>query len=238
MCAYSQVLCSISIKSGHLEWSILFHFVVLRRHNNPLFHARVNVISAAAPNAAIIGLSNFHTQLVEFAKRYDTVRICIRRSRDACGYATSDTNFPIKGENSGFSLFLRLKKTELQCRRHQRDSFLFVSPFQMCARPKEKDHGNGTRTHENSHTALSFFVSFSPRSFLSPAAALFLPDKIRTHHEPCSYNFFIILFLHTAVSVHKNKSHNIGNAKRSAQFVLKFKGSTKNKKSLSSVPAI
>lgn len=158
--------------------------------------------------------------------RYDTVRICIRRSRDACGYATSETTFPIKGKNSGISPFLRLKKADLQCRRQQRDIF-FAFPLFRCARAQKKKTMGMEHAHTKTRTEpFSFFCPF-----LSPAAALFLPDKIRTHHEPCSNNFFIILFLHTAVSVHKNKSHNIWNAKRSALFLLKFKGSSKNKKS-------
>lgn len=114
------------------------------------------------PHAAIIGLSNFHTQLVEFTKRYDTAWICIRvetpAASAALGWRRNQTTFPIKGENSGISSIFEAKKmAELQCRRHERDSFLFVSPFQMCARPKKKTMEWNTHTPKLAHS-LFFFV--------------------------------------------------------------------------------
>jgi len=55
--------------------------------------------------------------------------------------------------------------------------FSFRFPFSDVRAPKEKT------MDWNTHTALYFLSFISPRSFLSPAAAaaLFLPDKIRTH---------------------------------------------------------
>jgi hypothetical protein len=76
-----------------------------------------------------------------------------RRDAGGTGWRRNQTTFPIKRENGGISLFLRLKKAELQCRRHERDSFLFRFPFSDVRAPKEK-------TMEwNTHTALYFLSS-------------------------------------------------------------------------------
>jgi len=176
---------------------------MLRRRNNPLIHARAKCNFARRLEWA----TRSHNWIIPFSyttsRIYKAIWYCAnlhtRRDAGGTGWRRNQTTFPIKRENVGISLFLRLKKAELQCRRHERDSFLFVSPFQMCARPKKRPW-IGTRTQPFIFCPSSLLALFSrppppPLSFCRTRYAL-------TSHE----HITSLLFYFSTAMIQEQKS--------------------------------
>ena len=139
--------------------SILFHSKCCGDVIILLFTRVRNVISLGAwngPHAAIIGLSHFHTQLVEFTKRYGTARICIRVETPAAldGDATKPLSL-LSAKMSEFLYFWGWKKQS--CNAEDTSETVFFSfPLFRCARAQRKDHGL-----EHAHSPLFFVLHLS-----------------------------------------------------------------------------